>query len=115
MSKRAVRELDRALDGAALPTDEELAALFELGEEIRSAYTGFSPDHHAQRVMSVRAVSDRSRATWSRFVAPAAVTAALLFTVLYIGRTSLPGETFYPVREVLRTVGLAPASTEEVE
>ena len=31
------------------------------------------------------------------------------------GRTALPGETFYPVREVLRTVGLAPASTEEVE
>lgn len=115
MSKRAIKELDRALGGAALPTDEELAALFEMGQQIRGAYSSFTPEHHAQRVMFVQAVADRSRATWSRFVAPAAVTAALLFGVLFIGRTALPGETFYPVREVLRTVGLAPASTEEVE
>ena len=115
MSKRAIKELDRALEGASLPTDEELAALFEMGQEIRSAYSAFTPEHHAQRVMFVQAVADRSRATWSRFVVPAAVTAVLLIGVLFVGRTALPGETFYPIREVLRTVGLAPASTEEVE
>ena len=115
MSRR-VKELDRALSAGTAPSDEELARMVEMGDQIRDAYEGFTPPHSAERAMFIRAVTDgASDHGWSRFLAPVTVTAVLLLGVLLVGRTSLPGDTLYPVREVLRNVGLAPASIEEIQ
>ena len=46
---------------------------------------------------------------------PAALGAAVLVTIGSLGRVALPGQTLYPIREALATVGLAKSSTEEVE
>ena len=112
----AVKELDRVLDGETRSDDEDVAALAALGAQVRDAYATFTPAHTPERAMFVRAVADKTGYwTWSRVLAPVTVTAAILLALLAAGRSALPGGTFYPVRQVLRTVGLAPASVEEVQ
>ena len=111
----SVRDLDRALNGSTATIDEELAEMLAVGEEIRSAYTSFTPGHSAQRALFVGAVSEKATPPRRmRFLAPVAVTGVLLLGLLFLGRAALPGGTFYPVRQVLRSVGLAPASLAEV-
>jgi hypothetical protein len=110
-----IKELDRALAGNEQATSDEIDALVALGRQVNEAYATFTPGHTPQRAMFVRAVTDKDGARWSRFVAPATVTAVLLIALLFLGRSAMPGGTFYPVRQVLRTVGLAPASVEEVQ
>lgn len=115
MSRREAMALDRALSGGSTPSGEELAAMVAMGDRIRGAYASFTPAHSPERAMFVRAVAEARSPGFRRFVAPATVTAVLLIGLLFLGRTALPGSAFYPVREVLRNVGLAPASVEEVQ
>lgn len=114
MSNHEERALDRALS-AGQAAEGDLALLTEIGERIRNAYLTITPNHRAQRAMFVTAIgAQRRSAGWMRAFAPATVTALLLIGIMFLGRTALPGQAFYPVREVLRTVGLAPVSSEEV-
>ncbi len=115
MSRQQERALDKALAGKQT-TDTELAPLVQAGERIRSAFDVSVPTARAERAMFVQAVGARRHPLgWMRVLAPISVTAAAAIVVLLLGRSAMPGQTFYPVREVLRSVGLAPASLEEID
>ncbi len=107
--------LDDVLSGRQ-PAEGETAAFAALGERIRLAYLNVGPPHNAERALFVQGAAARRRGVgWLRVFAPATLTAMLLLVVLMLGRIALPGDTLYPVREVLRSVGLAPATAAEVQ
>ena len=116
MAEDRERDLDRALGTGRHPSDQELAALLDQAELVKSELHAISPNAARERALFVQAVAARSsspRAT--RFLAPAAFVAAILIAVAGFGRNAVPGQTLYPVRRALASVGLANSPTEEID
>ncbi|HYI43929.1 MAG TPA: hypothetical protein VE174_00510, partial [Actinomycetota bacterium] len=112
---RAAKALDKALSGSAV-ADPAIARLVEAADRLRVGFDPDVPDFRAQRAAFVQAVGgERKTWGWIRFFGPATVTAIALIVAVMLGRTALPGETFYPVRQALRAVGLAPFSMSEID
>ena len=114
--KRAARTLDKVLSGSGPSPDPSIARLVDVADRLRDAFNPEMPDFRAQRAMFVQAVgSSRKGFGWLRFFGPATVAAIALVVAIMMGRSALPGQAFYPVRQALRAVGLAPFSLEEVD
>jgi hypothetical protein len=87
-----------------------------VAERLRSSFAAEVPDFRAQRAAFTQSVGERRTGFgWLRFFGPVTVTAVALVVAIMMGRTALPGQTFYPVRQALRAVGLAPFSLAEVD
>jgi hypothetical protein len=115
MTKQLERELDDVLQGRTVSRSQEVESLFR----VASLFAGQTPDladaPNGLRSLFAQAIGTRRSMGWLRFLPPAILTAAVLVILLLLGRTAVPGEAFYPVRQALRSVGLAPASVEEID
>ncbi|HYN36507.1 MAG TPA: hypothetical protein VEV82_05975 [Actinomycetota bacterium] len=116
MNENRERDLDRALGSGGHPSDQELAALLDQAELVKSELHAISPTAARERTLFVQGVAARSSSpSASRFLAPAAFVAGVLIAVAGFGRNAVPGQTLYPVRQALASVGLASSPTEEIE
>ena len=86
----------------------------ELGRKLRDHLEIEPPNRSAARTMFIAAVAARRRRPAWRVLAPVALGLVLLTSLGAVARTALPGQTLYPIREVLHSVGLAPSIAHEV-
>jgi hypothetical protein len=115
MTKQLERELDDVLQGRTAARSQEVEALFRAASHFADQTPDLIDAPNGLRALFTQAIDTRRSAGWLRFLAPATVTTAVLVILLLLGRTAVPGEAFYPVRQALRSVGLAPASIEEID
>jgi hypothetical protein len=108
-------ELDRALELGWPVEDPTVADLNDLASRVEHWLTCEPPPARQERALFAAGVVGARRARPSRAFKPAIVAAALLVTLGWVGRDALPGETLYPVRQVLGSVGLAPSMLEEID
>ena len=116
LEKRSAKALDQALSVATAPTDADIAGLIAVAERLKESLSPEIPVMATERAIFVQAVRGANRRFgWVRFFGPATVTAAVILLAFLLGRSALPGQAFYPVRQALRAVGLAPFSVEEID
>lgn len=109
-------QLDQTLESGHLSVDLEIAALADQAIRIKEEMAAPTPSGARVRAVFVEGVASRSHSLLPfRFLAPAAVVIAGILALAGFGRTALPGQTLYPVRKALASVGLAPTPEEEVE
>ena len=115
MTRDRSDELHRAI-GARGSQDRELDELVDTAQLVEDALRFEAPAGGRQRALFTHGIAARRRGfPLLRFVVPAAVVLAGLAVLGGFGRTALPGDTLYPIREALARVGLAPPTTDEVE
>jgi hypothetical protein len=116
MSEERERALDDALGSGSTPSDEELAVLTARADALRQELQAPAPNAARERALFVQGVGARKSGFFPlRFLAPAAIVVAGIAAVAGFGRTALPGQTLYPVREALASVGLANTPEEEID
>ena len=116
VGRKVARELDDTLSGRAVPEDPEVQALTTAAARLERALDFDTPTAARERAMFVSAVAARHVGfNPARLIAPAIALAAVIALVFTAGRTALPGESLYPVRKALGTVGLAKSTLEEVD
>ena len=64
--------------------------------------------------MFIQGIRSRRPVPVLRFALPVLAGAALLVMVM-LGQGALPGQTLYPVKEALASVGLAPSAVEDID
>jgi hypothetical protein len=112
---RREKELARALDGFEKTGDHELDSLVETADALTEGLAVSTPAHPVGRAMFIEGVAARKRSFMSSLVAPGVAVIALLIVIAAFGRSALPGESLYPVRNVLRSAGLASAPNTELQ
>ncbi len=91
---------------------EELA---DLARRLEAALEVEAPGAHREKALFVAGAAARRRSpAWSGALAPAAAVVVVLVVLALVSRTAQPGETLYPVRQVLGGVGLAPSTAREI-
>src|SRR5687768_9038890 len=116
MSEDREFELDKALGAGSDEPSRELATLLHQAELLKDEFQTKVPAARHERALFVQGVAARkSSARPLRFLVPAAIMALLLFAVAFMGRSAVPGQSLYAVREALATVGLANSPSEEIE
>ena len=116
MTERRDERLDETLSTGRRSSDPELDALTEQAERLREELSVPPPAARRQRTLFVQGAAGRSRSFNAfRFLAPAAIVVAGIVALAGFGRTALPGQTLWPVREALSTVGLAATPEEEID
>ena len=115
MTKQLERELDQALERGTPARNEEIESLVQTASRFADQTPALPDAPSGSRALFIQAVGTRRSAGWLPFLGSATATAAVLVVVLLLGRTAIPGEALYPVRQALRSVGLAPASVEEID
>ena len=115
MSDRKIaKDLDAALEGAK-PT-EDVEPLVEVAARIEERMDVDAPAAARERALFTRGVGLRRKGfNPLRVVSPALAVVGLVAIIAVIGGRALPGETLYPVREALGSVGLANLPEEEFE
>jgi hypothetical protein len=110
--KKIAKDLDSALGGAE-PT-EEVESLLEVAARLEDGMDVDAPTASRERALFTRGVGLRKkRFNPLRVVSPALAVVGLVAIIAFIGGRALPGETLYPVREALDSVGLANLPEEE--
>lgn len=108
------KELDRALTGRSHRDD--VAPLAETAAELRSAFAADVPEARAEFLFFTSAVGLRKRSPLIlRWLVPAIAVGCVAAALVLVSRTAVPGDSLYPVRGVLKQVGLASAPTREVD
>ena len=116
MNERRENDLDRALTAGREPSEAELATLVRQAGLLKAEFGAEPPAAHHERALFVQGVAARKRSVRPvGLLVPAAVLSTLLLVVAILGRTAIPGQTLYGVREALATVGLARSPSEEIE
>lgn len=116
MNERRENDLDRALTAGRDPSEAELATLVTQAQLLKAEFGAEPPAARHERALFVQGVAARKRSLRPvGLLVPAAVLATLLLVVAVLGRTAIPGQTLYGVREALATVGLARGPSEEIE
>jgi hypothetical protein len=112
--RKIAKDLDAALEGAK-PTDE-VEPLVEVAARLEERMDVDAPAAARERALFTRGVGlRRKRFNPLRVVSPALAVVGLVAIIAVIGGRALPGETLYPVREALGSVGLANLPEEEFE
>jgi hypothetical protein len=112
--KRVAKDLDEALKGAD-PTDE-VETLVEVATRLEERLDVDAPAAGGERALFTRGVGLRRKGfNPLRVVVPALAVVGLVAIIVFVGGRALPGETLYPVREALDSVGLANLPEEEYE
>lgn len=109
------KELEKALAGSDRSGDPEIDSLVDSADDIARHFAVPTPDHPRARALFIEGVGARKRSVMSSLLVPAMAAAALLVFIAVMGRSALPGESLYPVRNVLRSAGLATAPTNELQ
>jgi hypothetical protein len=107
------RELDRLLSsGGDVP--EELASAVEAARQLEQRFQATVPDASRERALFIQAVAgSKRRPHFGRAFAPALAAAAVAGVIGFLAGSALPGDTLYPVRDVLGKVGLTDTAREE--
>jgi hypothetical protein len=115
MSDRKIaKDLDAALEGAK-PT-QEVEPLAEVAARLEERMGVDAPAAARERALFTSGVGLRRKGfNPLRVVSPALAVVGLVAIIAFIGGRALPGETLYPVREALDSVGLANLPEEEFE
>jgi hypothetical protein len=112
--RKIAKDLDAALQGAK-PT-EEVEPLVEAAARLEERMDVDAPAAARERALFTRGVGLRRKGfNPLRVVSPALAVVGLVAIIAVIGGRALPGETLYPVREALGSVGLAKLPEEEFE
>ena len=109
------KELERALTDFERTGDEELDALVDTAEDLTSHFAASVPARPEGRAMFIEGVGARKTSILSSLAVPGLAVVVLLVALAVLGRTALPGESLYPVRNVLRSAGLADAPDEDIQ
>jgi hypothetical protein len=109
------RELERALTKFDRTGDEELDALVDTAEDLTNRFAAQTPGRPEARAMFIEGVGARKRSIMSSLALPGLAVVILLLALAVFGRSALPGESLYPVRNVLRSAGLAEAPDEDIK
>ena len=112
---RREKDLARALDGFEKTGDAELDSMIDFADELTERLAVPTPSHPVGRAMFVEGVAGRKRSFVSSLLVPGMAVVALLLVIALFGRSALPGESLYPVRNVLRSAGLASAPNAELQ
>ena len=116
MTERRDKHLDETLVTGRRSSDPEVDALAEQAERVREGLSVLAPEARHERALFVQGIAGRSRSLPAlRFLAPAAIVVAGIVALAGFGRNALPGQTLWPVREALSTVGLAATPEEEID
>ena len=104
------RSLDAALSSEGAAQDERAEELVETGRRVQEAFAREAPDASRERAFFVEGLAAqgadfRKRRVFSPALA-AVVLIAFVSLVGYLGHDATPGESLYPVRKALRSVGL---------
>jgi hypothetical protein len=112
--RKVAKDLDAALEGAK-PT-QEVEPLVEVAARLEERMDVDAPAGARERALFTRGVGLRRKGfNPLRVVSPALAVVGLVAIIAVIGGRALPGETLYPVREALDSVGLANLPEEEFE
>jgi hypothetical protein len=112
--RRIAKDLDDALKGAE-PTDE-VETLVEVAARLEERLDVDAPAAGRERALFTSGVGLRRKGLNPlRVVIPALAVVGLVAIIAFVGGRALPGETLYPVREALDSVGLANLPEEEFE
>jgi hypothetical protein len=114
VTRREARALDRALAGDNGRGDPD--GLLATATQLRAMFDVEIPDAGRERTMFVSGVSTRRHHfNPLRVMVPAAAFLVLVALAYLGGRTALPGDSLYPVRKALGSVGLADSPIEEID
>ncbi|MGH2808106.1 MAG: hypothetical protein ACRDKT_12625 [Actinomycetota bacterium] len=114
VTRRQARALDRALAGETGHGEPD--GLLATASELRGAFDFDIPSASRERAMFVSGVGTRHhRLNPLRLFVPAVAFLALVLLAYLGGRTALPGDSLYPVRKALGSVGLAQSALEEID
>jgi hypothetical protein len=112
--RKIAKDLDSALGGAE-PT-YEVEDLVEVAARLEERMDVDAPAAGRERALFTRGVGLRRKGfNPLRVVSPALAVVGLVAIVAFVGGRALPGETLYPVREALGSVGLANLPEEEFQ
>ena len=104
------------LESERMFSDREVDDLLDEAKRVREELRVPAPSAARERAFFTQAVASRSPAALPlRFLVPAALLVAAIAALAGFGRTALPGQTLYPVREALASMGLAATTEEEVQ
>ncbi len=110
------RELDRALSTGKGVEDPRLTDLVRQADAVEAELSREAPSGGRERALFIEGVGLRhKRFPGLKVLAPAVIVLGALLAVVSLGRSALPGDTLYPVREALASMGLATSPTEEAE
>lgn len=116
MTEPLDRELDKALRTGEGAEDPRLTDLVRQADELETELAHEAPSGGRERAVFIQGVAlRRRRLPGLRILAPAVIVLAALVAVGGFSRSALPGDTLYPMRKALASVGLASSSTEEAE
>lgn len=116
MTEPLERELDKALRTGEGAEDPRLTDLVRQADQLETELAHEAPSGGRERAVFIQGVALRHRRFLGlRILAPAVVVLTALVAVGGFSRSALPGDTLYPMRQALASVGLAPSSTEEAE
>ncbi|MDQ3986127.1 MAG: hypothetical protein M3280_06470 [Actinomycetota bacterium] len=116
MTEDLERKLDRALGGGKDADDPRITSLLQQADEVQESLRRGPPSEPRERSLFIQALTRRrSRFAPLKALAPVAVVVAGLLAIAGFGRTALPGDALYAVREALASVGLAKTPVEEAD
>ncbi|MGH2818086.1 MAG: hypothetical protein ACRDJS_06450 [Actinomycetota bacterium] len=112
--KKIAKDLDAALEGAE-PT-HELEPLVEVATQLEDGMDVDAPTASRERALFTRGVGLRRKGfNPLRVVSPALAVVGLVAIIAFVAGRALPGQTLYPVREAMDSVGLANLPEEEFQ
>lgn len=116
MSKDKERDLDQTLHTGERSTDPEVMELFEAAERVRMELTIEAPEARHERAMFVSGVVGRQRRLpWHMSLLPILATSAVVIALAFMSLQALPGDTLYPVRRALDSVGLGRLPVQSID
>lgn len=113
--RRQEKALDAALDDGST-RDEETQPLVDTAARVKQTLAVDVPPADRQRALFLSGVASRERTGFSplRLLVPALAIAIVIFAGL-AGQNALPGQSLYPVREAMNTVGIGRSPVAEVD
>ena len=115
MTDKQERELDELLGTGRRSPDPAIDPLIGQADEVRKELSVLAPAAGRERALFVQGVGARSHPLLPlRFLMPAAAVVAAIAVLAGFGKSAMPGQTLYPVREALASVGLASSAEEEI-
>ena len=109
------RELDRVLASSSRSDDAEIEQLVRTADDLTRSLAATPPAATGERALFIEAVAARHRSISSSLFVPGIAVVGFMLVIAIMGRGAVPGETLYPVRNVLRSAGLANAPIEVLE
>ena len=109
------RELDRVLASSSRSDDAEIEELARIADDLTRSLATTPPAATGERALFIEAVATRHRSISSSLFVPGIAVVGFMLVIAIMGRGAAPGEALYPVRNVLRSAGLANAPVEVLE